>query len=232
MRCSSNGGAQWDSVSAFGANTITSLITYQNTFCAAVSGVGFAVSTDNGASWTLKNSGLTNLNINVLYKIGSTIFACTQGGGIFKTLNLGSSWTPHNEGISNLNIYSIGVKTPYLYLGSDSGKVYKRLVSELVSVEDKLPTVPERITLEQNYPNPFNPTTTIRYQIPEVSGQSRVTLNVYDLLGRAVGTLVNEDKAPGEHSAGFDATHLPSGVYFYRLTVGSFHEVKKMVLCR
>jgi len=93
---------------------------------------------------------------------------------------------------------------------------------------------PEEFSLEQNYPNPFNPVTKIKYEIP---GQARndnaaVTLKVYDVLGDEVATLVNEEKPLGTYEVDFDATGLPSGIYFYQLKAGSFVETKKMVLLR
>ncbi len=83
--------------------------------------------------------------------------------------------------------------------------------------------------LEQNYPNPFNPTTTIKYQIPELS---RVTLKVYDVLGNEIANLVNEEKSIGSYQIEFDGSKLSSGVYFYQLKAGSYGETKKMVLLR
>ncbi len=90
---------------------------------------------------------------------------------------------------------------------------------------------------EQNYPNPFNPTTTIKYSIapPNLTKEEtlqNVTLKVYDVLGREVATLVNEEKSPGNYEVKFDASKLASGVYFYRLTAGNFVSTKKMVLLR
>jgi hypothetical protein len=104
-------------------------------------------------------------------------------------------------------------------------------------------------TLSQNYPNPFNPVTTIKFSIPALTpslslgervseGRVRVTLKIYDALGREVATLVNEAKEPGIYEVQFsagssgDASGLSSGVYFYRLAAGSFTETKKMVLLR
>ena len=83
--------------------------------------------------------------------------------------------------------------------------------------------------LDQNYPNPFNPSTTISYQLP-INGQ--VTLNVYNILGDEVATLVNEDKAAGQYKVEFDASNLSSGIYFYKLQAGSFVETKKMILLK
>lgn len=89
--------------------------------------------------------------------------------------------------------------------------------------------VPTEFRLEQNYPNPFNPTTTIFYGL---KSREPVTLKVFDVLGREVATLVNAVREPGEHSVMLDATHLASGVYFYRLTAGAFAETRKLVLMR
>ena len=87
----------------------------------------------------------------------------------------------------------------------------------------------EQYTLEQNYPNPFNPTTKIEYSIPKTSF---VTLKVYDMLGREVATLVNEDKSVGIYTVNFDGSNLSSGIYFYQLKSGSFFETKKLILLR
>ncbi len=84
-------------------------------------------------------------------------------------------------------------------------------------------------TLHQNYPNPFNPTTTISYSL-EKSGF--VKLNVYDLLGREVGNLINKEQAMGNYKVEFNASSLTSGVYFYRLQSGDFVEAKKLILLR
>jgi hypothetical protein len=83
--------------------------------------------------------------------------------------------------------------------------------------------------LSQNYPNPFNPFTTIRYQIPTTE---IVSLKIYDILGRDIASLVNEEKPAGSYKIEFDATSLPSGIYFYTLTAGKFRETKKMVLVK
>jgi hypothetical protein len=93
-------------------------------------------------------------------------------------------------------------------------------------------TVPKEFGLFQNYPNPFNPTTHINYQMPS---DSYVVLKLYDLLGREVVTLVDEFRKAGRYAATWDGTNssgnrISSGVYFYRLTAGSFTGVKKFLL--
>ena len=94
--------------------------------------------------------------------------------------------------------------------------------------------MPAHYKLFQNYPNPFNPTTKIKF---EILGQARndnmlVTLKVYDILGREVAILFNEEKPAGEYEVEFNAANLPSGIYFYQLKAGYYSDTKKMVLLR
>ena len=87
----------------------------------------------------------------------------------------------------------------------------------------------EEFHLSQNYPNPFNPSTRIQYS---VNSTQKVTLKVYDLLGREITALVNEEKPAGQYEVEFNGTNLPSGIYFYQLKAGSFVETKKMILLK
>ena len=104
------------------------------------------------------------------------------------------------------------------------------LVNQYTGVNDhNQPNTPNSYSLVQNYPNPFNPTTTINYQL-KFGGQ--VTLKVYNILGREVATLVNEEKPAGNYSIVFDAGKLSSGIYFYRLQTGNFVATKKMILLK
>jgi endo-1,4-beta-xylanase len=97
------------------------------------------------------------------------------------------------------------------------------------AVEKIASGIPSSYQLEQNFPNPFNPATTIRYSISQTS---KVTLKVFDLLGKEIQTLVNTAQMPGQYQVTFDARNLTSGVYFYRLTAGSSVETKKLVLMK
>lgn len=108
--------------------------------------------------------------------------------------------------------------------------------SFITSVADKDQPIANQFVLYQNYPNPFNPITTIRYSIPSASRNSisacKVVLKVFDLLGREIRTLVNEEKMPGNYQVKFDGSKLSSGVYFYQLTAGNFSEIKKLMLLK
>ena len=103
----------------------------------------------------------------------------------------------------------------------------------VVSV-DEFEEIPIQFALEQNYPNPFNPFTTIKFSIPfiETGHAPYVQLKVYNVLGTEVATLIHEEKSVGTYEVEFDASNLPSGVYFYRLQAGSFRETKKMLILK
>ncbi len=89
--------------------------------------------------------------------------------------------------------------------------------------------IPKEFILYQNYPNPFNPSTTFRYSIPN---ESRVIIKVYDILGKEIETLVNEEKPTGSYEITWNASKLSSGVYFYRLQAGEFISIKKMLVLK
>ncbi len=106
-------------------------------------------------------------------------------------------------------------------------------MTDVIEVKNDLPT---SYLLSQNYPNPFNSSTVIRYEIP---GQARndnmlVVLNIYDVLGNEVATLVNEELPAGEYNVEFriDNLELTRGIYFYQLKAGSFIQTKKMILIK
>jgi hypothetical protein len=106
---------------------------------------------------------------------------------------------------------------------------YDSLNGIMTDVKNDFLQVPCQFGLRQNYPNPFNPSTKIGFRL-QASGLT--SLRVHDLLGREVATLVNELKTPGEYEVTWDASCFPSGVYFYRLTSGSFVETRKLVVLR
>ena len=115
---------------------------------------------------------------------------------------------------------------------SSSGTGVEPAKSALVSTYD----------LQQNYPNPFNPVTKIKYTIPtpphpspsqgEGVREGFVSLKIYDVLGRDVATLVNENQKPGNYEVTFDAFGLASGIYYYQLKAGDFVDTKKMLLLK
>lgn len=125
----------------------------------------------------------------------------------------------HTE--SSIHLCGGGLSSSALVLHTGNGGVS--------SLEEPLTGYPDRPELHQNYPNPFNPSTTIRYQL---SATSRVSLRIYDVLGREVRVLVDGERSPGAYAEVFDATDLPSGVYLYRLRAGEVVRTRKLVVVR
>jgi hypothetical protein len=97
------------------------------------------------------------------------------------------------------------------------------------NILDNTVLIPKQFSLSQNYPNPFNPSTVINYEVPKTS---HISLIIYDILGREVTNLVNENKSAGYYSITYNAKNLPSGIYFYKIQADKFSSVKKMILMR
>jgi hypothetical protein len=114
-----------------------------------------------------------------------------------------------------------------------NGVVYGDTV--LTGIYQIISKSPGTFRLFQNYPNPFNPVTKIRFDVAQhtpypLSRGENVTLKVYDILGKEITTLVNEQLQPGSYEVTFDGSNLPSGVYFYQLRTGDFVNTKKLIL--
>lgn len=96
-------------------------------------------------------------------------------------------------------------------------------------IEITLNNIPKQYVLLQNYPNPFNPTTKIKYQLPE---SGKVTLKIYDVVGREIVTILNEQKEAGYYEVEWNANETSSGIYYYKIQAGAFTEIKKMLLIK
>ncbi len=122
------------------------------------------------------------------------------------------------------NIYINGANQSYVML---------KLSNFLIGIRNISNEVPATYKLYQNYPNPFNPNTKIKFEIPSTNGKNGITqIKIYDILGREVATLVNEDLPPGTYEADWNAANYSSGIYFYRLTSGNYSDVKKMIFVK
>ncbi len=100
---------------------------------------------------------------------------------------------------------------------------------QIITGINEIKYYPNEFALYQNYPNPFNPTTNIRFTIPN---QGTVTIKIFDILGRELRILLNEEMNAGQHNITFNAKDLPSGIYFYRISAGNYSATKKMVLLK
>jgi hypothetical protein len=152
--------------------------------------------------------------------------------GVFVSTDAGMTWSSFNDGLFEAVVVGDLVISPSnrsIRLASHSNGVFTRklLSTSPTGVEEQQMTVPEHFVLHQNFPNPFNPTTRIPYS---VSRGGHVELTVYDITGRAILTLVDRNEQPGLHIAEFDASHLASGVYLYRLEAGGIAVATKKAL--
>ena len=153
-------------------------------------------------------------------------------GVIFKTTNEGLNWyqqfNEYHKGINRI----FTLDTSYMWTAGLRNTIYKStdgggVISSVYNVENEIPS---KYYLYQNYPNPFNPVTKIDFELPEVT---KVKLTVYDIIGREILNLVNNElKTSGKYTVEFNGTDLPSGVYFYRLEAGDFVQTKRMVLVK
>jgi len=193
---------------------------------------GVFISSDYGENWNIIDTGLTDHKVNLLYTDGSNLYAGTNNS-VYVSTNYGQSWINISSGSpfdSNAAIISITVADSSLIVGTNGYGAWRFPLSQLVTgINDRTSQLPSSFSLQQNYPNPFNPTTVICYSLPV---SSYVSLNVYDVLGREVGTLVNEEQNAGTHNVTFNAGNLTSGVYYYRLTTGNFVDTKKLMLIK
>ena len=204
-----------------------------------------AYSSDNGENWSVQNNPdildrtLNDVFFSQIYNWGVG-WAIGDQGLILKTTDFGNTWQVEAEGISDNNLKRInfchwadfwgGSFGPGIIVGEHKTVLFYPIV---VSVDDE-PAELRHFSLSQNYPNPFNPSTKIKYSIPQNVRREtgNVSLKIYDVLGREVATLVNEEKPAGEFEVEFDGNKLTSGIYFYQLNAGQYSETRKMVLLR
>ncbi len=145
--------------------------------------------------------------------------ALDSGGNIFVAGETKSSDFPITSGVYRTD------------LGDDRyvDAFITKIQPTLTDVELLENVIPTEYVLEQNYPNPFNPTTVISYKIPTAS---HVSIKVFDILGNTITTLINQNQAVGSYKVSFNASALSNGVYFYKINVGEFTSVKKMLLLK
>lgn len=214
---SKNNGTSWTAVdSGLTGRYVNALaVSGTNLFVGTSSGVFH--SANSGTSWAAVDSGLTSTYVITLAVSDTDVFAGTNAG-VYLSTNNGATWSGVSAGLpvspsppADTLVHSLLAGSKYLFAGSYYGGIWRRPLSEMItSVKQRGGIIPSSVVLFQNYPNPFNPTTTISYQLSSVG---QVTLKIYDVLGREVGTLVNTVQNPGRYDVKFDGSHLASGVY-------------------
>ncbi|MBS4028625.1 MAG: T9SS type A sorting domain-containing protein [Ignavibacteriales bacterium] len=189
-------------------------------------------SSNQGQNWVRASTGLpSNVEVHSFAVIENILLAGTYGYGIFKSTDNGGSWFFISDGIpTNLSVRCFATISDKIFVGTSSNGVWMSNLSAILSIKNEGTRSFYSFSLSQNYPNPFNPSTTIRFTLRE----SQITsLKIYDIFGKEVATLIhNKLMNEGTHEIEFDATNLPSGMYFYRLQTKDFSETKKLLLLK
>ena len=174
----------------------------------------------------------TNANVGDTIKWqwlnGSHTTTCDGSNGTTRPVGA-ASWSANMNSGSTTFTYKVAVVGNYHFVCIPHSPDMSGDISVTTGLSNISTTVPESFKLFQNYPNPFNPVTNIKFQI---AAPGLVKINVYDIVGNLVSSLVNENMTPGSYSVDFDAAEVPSGVYMYRLETATYSAVKRMMLIK
>lgn len=240
-----NAGANW--------NLLNNLAEYQLFSAAFIdNNTGFAAggnftdttgniyrTTDGGATWAIVYTDHNGTVDQVTFVNSSTGFAVgplatletTFPGMILKTTNAGNNWfidTLFTNQIAFRSLFFTDQSTGYVVGGN--GVILKSTTGgNLIGITQLGSEVPKVFSLSQNYPNPFNPSTKIKFALPK---SSFAKLSIYDMLGREVSQLVNENLTAGTYEVNWNADNFSSGVYFYKLETQSYTKTMKMALIK
>ncbi len=225
-----NGGMNWYRVSIF---TIMSLQFVGNTgFALSSSSGNFMKSTNLGENWI--TYAVEGSNRKDLYFINSETGWLNTSNIIRKTTNGGLNWSVQNTDSNSISVNSIFfIDENHGWVVGDYGGIM-RTTNGGIGITPISTEVPERFMLLQNYPNPFNPVTKIRFNIPAFAETTRrvVSLKIYDVLGKEIAVLVNQQLKPGIYEIDWNAENITSGVYFYSLSTDNYKQTRKMVIVK
>ncbi len=233
---SSDAGATWRGVFVPGQDKKFTAVSFADDSVGTVVGItnnevgGVVMRTTNaGNNWSIQSSGLFPRLWSVYFTDRNIGTAVGHLGAIMRTTDGGVTWVSQSSGTASIlyGVFFTSADTGFV-VGA-SGAILRTTnggtVSVPISGEESL-----RFSLGQNYPNPFNPSTRIKYVVPF---RQRVTIAIYDLLGRQVEELRNEFTEAGSYEVEWDAHDMPSGVFLYKIQLGTgIMAVKKMMLVR
>ncbi|MBS1492027.1 MAG: T9SS type A sorting domain-containing protein [Bacteroidetes bacterium] len=227
---STNNGENWSSMNTFSPIYIHNILQDKDEDIYVCDAYGPNRSTNNGQTFFAVNTpapGGLMIETSFVDSRGD-FYISYDHNNIYRSTNKGSTWELLNTGLTGTTyICSFTEANGKIYAGTNNkGAFY--LSTDVVGISNGYETVKE-FSLRQNYPNPFNPVTNISYNVPK---SSLVNLSVYDMLGKKVAELVNENISAGNYEIIFDASKLSTGVYYYKLQTESFSETKKMILSK
>lgn len=196
----------------------------KNIFTATTKGV--FLSTDNGTTWIVRNTGLNDSLVLSLAVVGTNIFAGTYSGGVFISTNYGTNWTNVSLGLMDSSINTLSISDSYLFAGMyDNGGIWRRPLSEMITVNSAPIEIAPEFIIEQNIPNPFSTTSTMHYK---VSRHEHVQIILSNLLGQKLVTLLDKDVDAGDHDLKINANDIPNGVYVVTITADGITKSQKI----
>lgn len=223
-----NGGTNWSLQTTGVSDQLLAVFFSNNNFGWACGFNGRILATTNGGTnWSQQVSGTTKALTDI--EFSSQLIGCAVGedGQRLTTGNGGANWLSQFElSQSDLETVTFAASTQ-AFIGGAEGYIASN--SSIVGANDPSSQIPAVYSLGQNFPNPFNPATTISFSLPE---KNNVNLEVFDINGKLVSTIISGYLEAGEHSYSFNASGYSSGIYFYRLVTGEFSQVNKMILVK
>jgi photosystem II stability/assembly factor-like uncharacterized protein len=229
-------GANWSTQTGFSYVSDFAVDNTNDAVCyATITGTGGIhvwKTTNSGVNWTNITGNLPNIAANsiVLRTATSRMIFVGTDIGVFQSTNEGTNWVSFNTGLPAVQVYDMKYKqTVGLILIATHGRGCWTFDLNTAVGIDPFGQIPKQYQLSQNYPNPFNPTTNIEFDLPKYGF---VTLEIFDVNGRSIDKLVNTNMNAGHYQIKWDATNFASGVYFYKIVVDNFKDVKRMLLLK
>ena len=227
-----DGGSTWQ-LNSYGWNVITDI-----SFIDSLNGWGFFQDAtgwsvvrnteDGGENWQFQF--IAQWYSEDLFFINELIGWAVGREFIYRTENGGQDWNA--TGFLYYDLFSdvYFIDSSIGWVVGDYGRILKTINGGVTFIEENnLKEIPNEYSLNQNYPNPFNPNTNISFSIPQ---SSFVQIKIYDVAGGLVDELVNEERHAGVYNIEWDASHNPTGIYYYQMKAGNFNETKKMLLLK
>jgi len=227
----SNAGNNWAQISTMDVTTndLNGVSFLNSNTGLAVGNSGTILKTTNGGiNWIQKTSGTPEDLISISIA-NSICYVALYSGYVLKSTNLGENWSSHftQSNSALLSVFFNDANTGWIC--GTGGAILKTTDGGGVFIKTISAEIPASYRLFQNYPNPFNPSTNIRFQTGK---NGLTTLKVYDILGKEVSVLVNENLNSGVYEVMFNGSALASGIYFYCLKTENFSETKKLILLK
>ena len=233
MLRTTNGGSSWSTMTSVTTNNLNSITMVNANLGFAVGASGVILkSSDGGAGWALISNDVTEDLTAITGSSASNVYAVGNSGTVLYSTDSGTTWAAQFAA-TYYNLYGAAIVDSTLYICGDNSTIMTNNLAQITDVREAAVTgahvTPAAFALGQNYPNPFNPSTTIQY---EVKKSGWVNVKVFDVTGRLVASPVHKEESIGTHSFRFNAAGLPSGIYYYTLSLNGTMQTRKMVLLK